>query len=189
MAFKTSKIVNITLGALISLIVMGFIIGVVTFFWMLHLGYEPITTLSDYMWTFAFVLFLILLMSISLKLVKRKKPNFAKGILFGFAPIVFVLISNSIGMYQYLTPQKFDKTIWSENNPKSYEMSRSLIKNELTLGLTKHELIEMLGDDYVEGYSNDSTLIYGLDNARIVYLVIHLNQNGFVYRTNYIYYD
>lgn len=189
MKLKRNKLLNIFIGAIVSTTIIGLIIGVSAFLYMLHLGYEPITELKDYLWTFIFVLILSIFIIVPFLLIKRKRPNFAIGLLISLLPIGFIFILNIIGLHDFLTPEQFDKKVWIENNPKPYEMSRSLIRDKLTLNLDKQEVIELLGDDYSKEYSDDSTLIYQLDIARIAYIAVHIDKNGLVYKTDYIYYD
>ena len=68
-------------------------------------------------------------------------------------------------------------------------MTRSLMEKGLTDRLSRQEILELLGDDIVKEYSNDSTIAYQLDIARFAYLEIHFDKNGITARTNYNYYD
>lgn len=183
------NILSIVLGGLISLTIIGLIIGVVAYLWMLHLAYEPITETIDYIQIYGFGLILLLLVFIPFRLLKNKRPNFSYGLLIGLIPIGLMFVMNTTGFYDYLTPDDFVKTVWIESNPKPYYMSWSLMEKGLTDRLSKQEILELLGDDIVKEYSNDSTIAYQLDIARFAYLEIHFDKNGITARTNYNYYD
>jgi hypothetical protein len=189
MTKKFKNILSIISGGLITLIILGLIIGVFAFFWMLHLGYEPIPEIRDYIWTYLFGLILLILVIIPFQLLRKKRPYFSYGLLIGLLPIGLIFYLNTSGLYEYLTPDDFDKKIWIDSNPKPYEMARSLIKNNLTDSLTRQEVIELLGADYSKNYSDDSTLVYQLDIASFAYIEIHFDKKGMVKRTNYIYND
>ncbi len=189
MAKRLKNILSIIGGGLISLIILGLIIGVVAFFWMLHIEYEPITESKDYICIYGFGLILLLLVLIPYRLLRNRRPNFSYGLLIGLIPIGFILYLNTTGYYEYLTPEDFDKKVWFENNPKPYEMARSLIKNGLTEGLTKQEVIKLLGTDFAKNYSDDSTFVYQLDIARFAYIEIHFDKKEIVKKTNYRYND
>ncbi len=186
---KEKKFVSILLGALISLIIIGLIIGIVSFFSMLSNSFEPIPYSKDYLYTYGFVIILLTLVFIAFTLLKRKRANFSYGLLAGLLPIGFVLVMNSLGYYDYLNPVDFDKQQWSDNNPKSYEMTRSLIKNDLINDLSKNEVIDLLGNNFVTEFTDDSTFVYQLDIARFAYFEVHFDKNDRTKGINYMYHD
>ncbi len=189
MTKRVKNILSIILGGLISLTTIGLIIGVVAFLWMLHLGYEPITETKDYIQTYGFGLILLLLVLIPFRLLKNKRPNISYGLLIGLIPIFLIFVHNTTELYDHLTPDAFVKNVWIESNPKPYVMTRYLMVNGVTDNLSRQEILELLGDDFVKEYSNDSTIAYQLDIARFAYFEIHFNKNEIVARTIYNYYD
>ncbi len=189
MTIKLKSMLSVIAGGLISLLIVGFIIGVSTYLWMLHLAYEPITDTKDFIWTYVFGLILLSLVILSYRILRNKRPQFSYGLLIGLIPIVLILYFNTTGYYDYLTPDDFNKKVWMDNNPKPFEMAHSLISNRLTEGLTKNEVIELLGTDYTKNYSNDSTFVYQLDIASFTYVEIHFDSKGVVAKTNYRYND
>lgn len=189
MTTTSKRILSVTGGAITSIIVIGLIIGIVTFFWMLHLSYEPIMDTIDYFWTYGFAVILLILVLLPFWIFKNKRPYYSFGLLAGLIPVIFIVILNTIDYYNYLTPDDFDEKQWRQSTPKSYDNSRSLVKDKLAVGLSKGEIIELLGDDYIEKYSDDSTFVYQLDIARFTYLIVRFDETGVVKWTDYTYYD
>ena len=77
------------------------------------------------------------------------------------SPIIYVgIIVIWIFSISYYPTKPFDKTEWKDNVEERYKMSSDIIESEMLIGLTKEEVIEILGDEY---YSyNDNLIHYGL---------------------------
>ena len=56
--------------------------------------------------------------------------------------------------------KKFETNEWVENVDSRYRMVNDLKKNDLIIGKTKNEVIEMLGNDFTEKCYGFNTLCY-----------------------------
>ena len=77
------------------------------------------------------------------------------------SPILYIgIILIWIFSVSYYPKTDFNKQEWNENKEERYKMANDIIKNEILIGKTRVEVIELLGDDY---YSHDeSHIVYNL---------------------------
>jgi hypothetical protein len=106
------------------------------------------------------------------------------------SPILYVMvISLWLLSSLYYPKQTFDHTKWHENVDERYKMSSYIIKNNILMGKTKDEIIELLGNDfYVRG--KDMIGYYlgfvpGIANIDPDVLVIYF-ENGIVVKVEQI---
>ncbi|TXE05130.1 hypothetical protein [Algoriphagus aquimarinus] len=90
-------------------------------------------------------------------------PNWRNEISFGLAfilgPIVYVSIFLIfIFTATYYPKKEFDKQLWISNPDIRYEMTGDLIDNNRLIGLSKNEVINLLGEDYY--FSTDTSINY-----------------------------
>lgn len=73
-------------------------------------------------------------------------------------PIIYIgLIYTWILLSTYYPERDFDKEAWANNREKRYEYADDLVDNHKLIGLSKKDVIEMLGEPESE---NDSTIKY-----------------------------
>ena len=173
---QTAKILNIILGAIISLIVILATIGIGLFFFSFHKSYFPIPEYKDFIYIFISSILLVLLIIALFVLLKKKYKNFAKGLLIGLLPIIIVFIFTTIDFFDFIKPESFDSEKWKLSNPKPYEMAQSIIWKKEALNISKPEIIKIFGNDVVEQYSNDTLFTYQLNISRIAYFQILFNE-------------
>lgn len=95
------------------------------------------------------------------------------------APFVFGLILYSV---LYLPNLDFDKTKWKQNVTTRHKMTKDIIGNKLLIGLTKNEVIELLGKDYSEPF--EKSIAYNIHRPKIMFsmdhdvLLIYFNEIG-----------
>lgn len=72
-----------------------------------------------------------------------------------FSPIIYALLIISwIFCMQYYPKDHFNKQEWETNIEERYTMSKNIIKSEMLLGKTKDEVIDLLGNEYLD-YSDN----------------------------------
>ena len=104
---------------------------------------------------FGLILVFVLIYFLSLFLFKirdigniknRKFIAFIPTIIIG--PIIVIIIFSLLFWSMIFWPQKeFDRIVWLENTHNRYMMSDYIIRNNLLIGKTKYEVIELLGND------------------------------------------
>jgi hypothetical protein len=81
----------------------------------------------------------------------------------------------------YYSKVDFDKEEWTKNKEVRYQMSDDIIKNEVLIGKTKKEIIELLGEDsyfYDENHiAYELGFVPGLFNVDIAVLDLYF-ENG-----------
>lgn len=71
------------------------------------------------------------------------------------SPIIYVLTTLIwIFTLSYYPDNDFNKEDWTLNKEERFKMSKDIIENEILIGKTKSEIIELLGEDYHE-YSDE----------------------------------
>lgn len=77
------------------------------------------------------------------------------------SPVIYIgLIYLWIFSISYYPSNNFDQTEWKTNTEERYKMSEDIIESKILIGKTKHEIIELLGNDFYS-YS-DNQIAYGL---------------------------
>jgi hypothetical protein len=70
-------------------------------------------------------------------------------------PLIYVgLIVAFVFYVSYYPTKEFNETGWRTEKEKRYEMTKDIIENDLLIGKTKEEIINILGDDYFK-YNED----------------------------------
>lgn len=77
------------------------------------------------------------------------------------SPILYVgIIMIWIFSISYYPKTDFNKQKWESNKDERYKMSNDIIKNELLIGKTKDEVINLLGNDFYK--YDDNHIAYDL---------------------------
>ena len=112
------------------------------------------------------IIFAIIVSSISLYFfvlffLKRRNIGSIRNRKFiAFAPTIIMLtviymmvIFISFFAMSYYPREKFDQIKWQENIEERYRMSNYIIKNDILIGKTREQIIELLGNDFY-GWGN-----------------------------------
>jgi len=66
-------------------------------------------------------------------------------------PVIFLsFIFISFAAMSYYPREKFDQIKWQENIEERYRMSNYIIENDILIGKTREQIIELLGNDFYE---------------------------------------
>lgn len=77
------------------------------------------------------------------------------------SPVLYVgIIMIWVFSVSYYPKTDFSKKEWDENKEERYKMSDDIIKNEVLIGKTKEEVIELLGDEFYT--YNENHMAYDL---------------------------
>ena len=80
---------------------------------------------------------------------------------------------------------EFDKTLWLEDREKRKYMVSSIINNNLIIGLTKKEIIDLLGFEFNDIHSNTWSYYIGTKNILFTskcYLYVYFNNSNKVFK-------
>ena len=106
------------------------------------------------------------------------------------APISYVaIIMIWIFSITFYISDNFNKEEWKHNEYERYRMTEDIIENQILLGKTKNEIIELLGNDY--NICNENEITYfighvpGLFNIDPSVLAIYFNNGKVVKVTQY----
>lgn len=88
-------------------------------------------------------------------MILRLKRNDKIGLFFFVA---FIISTSLIWLFE----ERFDKEQWRSNPQQRYKMADDLIESQLLIGMTKDEVISILGNSYVQEISNQEILTYSL---------------------------
>ena len=70
-------------------------------------------------------------------------------------PVIYtIVIFISFFSMTYYPKEEFDQVKWQENIEERYRMSNHIIKNDILIGKTKEQIVELLGDDFYKRENN-----------------------------------
>ena len=178
------------LGIVTSIVIYGGIIGVSIFFYLLHRGYFPIPDIKDYLYTYLFCAGVSLLIIAPFLVLRKRFKHFSYGLLFSLLFIGVIVVGNTIDFYNYLTPEPFDEKQWKSKPDKSLDMVYYLMRNESILNdKTRPEVINLLGSDFIDEYSDERRLTYHIGASDISYFEITFDSTDRVEQFYYRYHD
>ena len=187
---KRNRALFTIVGGIESFAVVGVIMFVVGFFFLLHKGYFPIPESKDYIWMFTVGGGMGLIIILVHLLLRKRYKHFSRGILFSLVVVLALLIYSTIDLIWFLTPEPFEQEVWKSGSDKSLEMVYSLIRDEsILVGKTRNEAVDLLGSDFIEQYTDKTRLTYHIDVNRITFFQLSFNESGTVERAYYLYYD
>ena len=187
---RGKKIVLITVGGLVSLLLIGALFFVGGFFFLLQKGYFPIPESKDFILLYAAGVGSLLLIMIFHFLLRKKYRYFSFGILAGAVLSITLLYNTTADLVWYLRPEPFNSEVWKSDPDKPLEMVYYLTRNDsILIGKTRSEAIDILGTDYIQKYTNDTLVTYRIDYGSISYFQLDLNDSGTIGRVYYTYYD
>jgi len=181
------KIVNYISGFTSATFLIGLIFLLILGILFWSETYEPIQFIKEYLMNYLLIFGMIILLTIPIIILKKKRPNFVRGFIFGFIWILIALIYNSIDTYKFLFPPAFDPIEWKQSNPKPFRMACRLIKDDLALNKTSDEIIDLFGDSYIHSF--DRKYVYSITKYNFVYLEIEFDEDGISKRVLFRYYD
>lgn len=177
-------------GILTSIVIYGGIIGVSIFFYLLHRGYFPIPDIKYYLYTYLFCAGVALLIIGPFLILRRRFKHFSYGLLFSLLFIGVIVVGNTIDSYNYLTPEPFDEVQWKSQPDKSLDMVYYLMRNDSILNdKTRPEVINLLGSDFIDEYSDERILTYHIEVSDISYFEITFDSTDKVEQFYYRYHD
>ena len=152
-------------------------------------------------YTVIFIVLQLVLLLPSFYLYKRavvrfniKRVKMTSVILTLVMPFIYTSIFVFV-CYTIISPivrsQKFDKSKWVKNVDSRYKMINNLIDSNLLIDKTKHEVIEILGNDFTENCWGESSMCYvaydpdnyaPLDHYEFI---VFFSENGIVKKAEY----
>ncbi|HIU55913.1 MAG TPA: hypothetical protein IAB03_08935 [Candidatus Gallibacteroides avistercoris] len=79
------------------------------------------------------------------------------------APIIYTVIIWIVLFYVNFLPERsFNQEWWLNNSNKRYEMADDIINSGMLLGKSKQEVIQLLGEDYVNNENEEQAIGYDL---------------------------
>ena len=79
------------------------------------------------------------------------------------APVIYTLIVWIVSFYVNFFPERaFNQEWWLNNSNKRYEMADDIINSGMLLGKSKQEVIQLLGEDYVNNENEEQAIGYDL---------------------------
>ncbi|MEN8251741.1 MAG: hypothetical protein ABFS32_22670 [Bacteroidota bacterium] len=186
---KKNNILSFFIGAVISLIIVIAVLAVRMYLYMLTIGFEPIQDVDDYLRFYIIPAIMIVAVLGVYRLFKKRKRFTSYGILVSLLPILFIVYLNAVDLVSYLKPVHFSEELWNSSVDKPYTDARALIENDLLVGKTRAEVIDILGENYNQTHTNDTIIVYRLEIARFAYLRIDIGKNDTVQNVGFWYHD
>jgi hypothetical protein len=187
---KRNKALITVLGGIVSIVVIGALLSLAGFFFLVQKGYFPIPEMRDYLLLYSASIITGLIVFLVHIAIRKRYKRFARGILVSVLFAIGIFVFNTVDMIWYLTPEPFNEEVWKSEPEKPLEMVYSLIRDDsILIGKTRNEAIQILGPDFIGEYTDEDQLTYQIGGYRIAYFQLSFIGSGTVERVYYTYYD